>query len=177
MISCYSPHAKNVVVSIRMLCWAKLDWNLPISNITLCTEVFWAGLFTYFPLLPFSVIAWTKSKGPEKSWGEAALTGSKVTWYNPEGPAPLTFPISEITGLSSVYFCINMFNTMKSAYPSEKPKSCAGIHWTFNFKTHAGNTVIWTEMSTCGWLAYIYLGGFLAVVSVLSWPSQAITEN
>lgn len=54
MISCYSSHAKNVVVSIRMLCWAKRDWNLPISNTKLCTEVFEQPcmfLYYYFLLL------------------------------------------------------------------------------------------------------------------------------
>lgn len=72
MISCYSSHAKNVVVSIRMLCWAELDRNLPISNTKLCTEVFEQPCtFLYYYFVSLLEQNW---KGQKKNTGKSCFS-------------------------------------------------------------------------------------------------------
>lgn len=180
MISCYSAHAKNVVVSIRMLCWAKLDSNLPISNMKLCTDVFWAALFMYFPLFPFSFFARTKSEEPEKKktkcrekllWVEAGLPD-----ITPKDLIPSHFQSVKLLSCHLFIFLSTCSTQWSQLTPLKRQRTVLVSTKHSLFKTHAGNTIIWAEMSARGWLAHIYLC-VSCCLCLVSCPSQTITEK
>lgn len=166
---------KHVVVSIRMLCWAKLDSNLPISITKLCTGIYWAALCMYFALFPFSFSARAKSEGPEKI--HRAKLEAKLPAITPKEVLPSHFQSVKLLNCHLFIFVSTCSPQWSHPAPLNRQRAVLVSTKHSPLKTHTGNMINWAEMSAWGWLTHTYLGRVPVVCSILSFTDNGRKAN